>query len=412
MAHSNNDFRVLIIGSDINAYHMARSYHEHYGEKAHLLAKSPMAFTKHSTILDIEYDQDLWDEEVFVRRINEFANSAENMPVLAISSNETYARFLVQNAERLANNIVFNYPRIEIFDNLIMKNKFYNAYRDLIDIPRTIIYSCADQSSFDDLDLNFDYPVIVKPSNVIEYNHKKTPEMYKIYKLYSEPEVRAALAAIEAIGYVDDVLIQEFIPGDDSALFDAVLYCDQNRRATLAAFAQIGLQEHARGMVGNAAVLINGYNENDDTEAILAKIIEFAEAIGYQGLAEFDMKYDYRDKRYKVLEINARQGRCSYYVTAAGHNLVKCLVDDLIYNKRQDLIIADQRQLLSFVPRAIAKRYIKNEAFKREALRMWSQARNRNPLTYSKDSSLKRRLILAKKAVDYFREYRQGDWQQ
>ena len=53
---------------------------------------------------------------------------------------------------------------------------------------------------------------------------------------------------------------QEYIPGDDSHLFDAVVYCDKNRKTKLVSFAQIGLQEHSKNMVGNAAVLINGYN--------------------------------------------------------------------------------------------------------------------------------------------------------
>ena len=56
---------------------------------------------------------------------------------------------------------------------------------------------------------------------------------------------------------------------------------------------------------------------------------------GYMGGMP-NMKYDYRDGKYKVLEINARQGRCSYYISPLGYNLVKVLADDLIYNKEMD----------------------------------------------------------------------------
>ena len=60
------------------------------------------------------------------------------------------------------------------------------------------------------------------------------------------------------------------------------------------------------------------------------------ERIGYQGFAEVDLKYDSRDGKYKVLEINPRQARCSYYLAAGGHNLIQYLVDDLIYNKEKE----------------------------------------------------------------------------
>ena len=38
------DFEVLIVGTDINAYYMARCYHEAYGRKAKLIGKQEMAF--------------------------------------------------------------------------------------------------------------------------------------------------------------------------------------------------------------------------------------------------------------------------------------------------------------------------------------------------------------------------------
>ena len=44
------DFEVLIIGSDVNAYYMARCTHEAYNKKAYMLIKDNLAFTKHSKI--------------------------------------------------------------------------------------------------------------------------------------------------------------------------------------------------------------------------------------------------------------------------------------------------------------------------------------------------------------------------
>ena len=51
-----SDFEILIIGTDINAYTMARCYHEIYGKKANLIGKEEMKFTSLSTITNIEYE--------------------------------------------------------------------------------------------------------------------------------------------------------------------------------------------------------------------------------------------------------------------------------------------------------------------------------------------------------------------
>ncbi len=65
-------------------------------------------------------------------------------------------------------------------------------------------------------------------------------------------------------------------------------------------FAQIGLQEHTPTGIGNCTVLVNGYSEYGYPEELIYKLKDFLESIGYQGFAEFDLKYDIRDKKYKV----------------------------------------------------------------------------------------------------------------
>ena len=45
------EFDILIIGTDANAYYMARCYYEKYGKKAALLGHSPLPYTTYTDIL-------------------------------------------------------------------------------------------------------------------------------------------------------------------------------------------------------------------------------------------------------------------------------------------------------------------------------------------------------------------------
>ena len=76
------------------------------------------------------------------------------------------------------------------------------------------------------------------------------------------------------------------------------------------------LEEHSPEGIGSYAAIVNGCDEK------LGEMMKnFLEGIGYVGFANFDMKYDHRDGKYKLFEMNLRQGRSSYFVTAAGYNL-------------------------------------------------------------------------------------------
>ena len=45
-----------------------------------------------------------------------------------------------------------------------------------------------------------------------------------------------------------------------------------------------------------------------------------------------------------------RQGRSNYYVTGAGYNLAKYVVEDYIYNKEHDYLVADNINLWTVIP--------------------------------------------------------------
>lgn len=86
-------------------------------------------------------------------------------------------------------------------------------------------------------------------------------------------------------------------------------------------------------------------------------MIGFLDSIGYIGFANFDMKYDDRDGRYKLFEMNPRQGRSSYFSTAAGGNLAQVLAEDVIFGREVPLTVADREVLWTILPNRVLFRY-------------------------------------------------------
>ena len=405
------EFRALIIGNDINAYYLARCYHELTGRKADLISLirpgiKTFAYTRYTKILNIQYVEKLWEEKVFLKTLNDYYEQHKDEKILLVSSNETYGEYIAKNQKKLKNKFYFNYPSVDLQRTLVFKEAFYKTYQDsVIDLPKTYYYDCKAKKGFTG-DITF--PIIVKPSNVILFKHIDFEGKKKIYRLNSQDELNNVINLFKKSGYDDVLIIQEYIPGDDSHLFDAVVYVDKNNQTKLVSFAQIGLQEHGPRMIGNAAVLINGYSQFPGVREQIEKITKFMNTIEYQGFAEFDMKYDERDGKYKVMEINARQGRCSYYITPCGFNLIEVLARDLIMNEDLEYKIVEKEQLETFVSKYIVKKYIVNEQYKEKVLSMWKK--RVNPLVYKKDNSILRKLMLIKIRLNYFKAYKNSHW--
>ena len=401
------DFTLLIIGADTNAYYMARCFHELTGKKAYLLAKNPIWFTEVSKITIPSYNDNLREEKTLLDELNKFYNIHKNEKIMLVAASENYIELISKNKDKLKNKYYFNYANLDIIESLSNKELFYKKYMDngIIDLPKTVY---LDLSKERDIKINFTYPIIVKAANVVAYRKIIFPGQNKIYKVNSYDELKEIIKTIKNGGYNDTLIIQEYIPGDDSYLFDSVIYADTKGKVKRITLAQIGLQEHKNDLVGNAAVLINGYSQYD-TKNIQDRITKLAEKIGITGFAEFDLKYDKRVNDFKLLEINPRQGRSSYYLTSLGCNLVEILKKDLINHEKLEYKILNKEVLLSFVPKKIIKKYIVNEKYKEKALSLYKK--HINPIKYKKDFSLKRWYLLYRKDRRYYKDYQDGYWE-
>lgn len=406
------NFGVVILGSDFNTYYMARCYHEIYNKKVDVIGKRALGVVSYSKIVNFMEEPELETNEGFVEALNRYAKNKTEEHIILIGTSDELVRLIIENKEKLDGKYVHNYTNLEILNKVAVKDVFYKAFENSkLNIPKTYIYPCNNEEQIDEEKVEvLKFPLIVKPGNNIDYHNHKFEGMYKVYKIHTMDELKDVVNKIKASGYTSNLIIQEFIPGDDCALFDVVVYCNKARKVELMTFAQIGLQERNPGGIGNCTMLINGFDEHGYDEKNIKPLKEFMEEIGYQGFAEFDLKYDSRDGSYKVLEINPRQARSSYYLTACGHNLVKYLIDDLIYNEEKPFTLIKDKVLLSFVPKAVIKKHISSKPLRDEALRLIKEKKMVNPLKYKKDNSLKRNLYLIAKDFNYVRKYNKLKW--
>lgn len=399
--------KVCLIGSDMNTYYMARCYHEAYGEVVDVIATEPIRFTQYSSIVNIEYHSDLKDSSRFVGILNEYGKAHfEGEKILLIPCHDVYVRLLVESKELLSEYFVFNCPELKIVDAFLVKETFYKAFSKAgLKFARTLYYKC-DVEETEPMPKDIYYPLIIKPSNGIEYGKHHFPGQPKVFKATTPDNAVNFINKVKESGYRDTLIVQEFIPGDDSYLFDCVFYCNTKGKAELASFAQIGLQEHAPSAIGNCTVLINGVNPYENTKETVEELKTFLEQIHYTGFAEFDLKYDRRDKNFKVMEINPRQARSSYYLNALGHNLIKMLIEDVYEGKEHEFELLTDEVLLSMVPKSVIKKYIVNDTYREEALKLWKAKKKVDPLKYSKDKAFKHRFYLRLRAANYKKKYK------
>ena len=168
-------------------------------------------------------------------------------------------------------------------------------------------------------------------------------------------------------------------------------YVDHDHHVRMMVLGHVLLADPTPEAIGNYAAIIPDYNEG-----FCLKIKSFLESIGYEGIANFDIKFDPRDGEYKLFEINLRQGRTNFFVTLNGFNLAEYFVDDLVLGNPMegDTVIGRGDSMLLEVPFSTLKKYAEpGEALDR-GIALHKAGKSGWTLRYGRDLSFRRRLLL------------------
>lgn len=402
-------FLPILLGSDINVYGMARAFHEAYGVHSDCYAQLQLAPTRFSKIINMHIVPDFSNfvtfRDTMIRVGKAYKQQNPERTLVLIPCGDVYANLLSQCGDDLRPWFAYHTLDMKLTRELTIKSSFYKICEHYnLPHPATVSLTREQVQQKAYRALPFDYPVAMKPANSVEWLSIDFEGRKKAYIFNDPKELDTIIQRAYAAGYASEMIIQDFIPGDDSRMRVLNAYVDRNHHVRMMMLGHPLLEDPTPVAVGNYAIIEPDYNES-----ICRRVADFLQAIGYEGMANFDMKYDERDGEYKLFEINLRQGRSSYFVTLNGQNLARYFVDDLVHNTEFDgePTIAKGDKLWLQVPKNFVEQYVLDESEKQRALTMLHEGNWGNTLTYKHDMNPLRWLMLQRMNQVIRRGYKQ-----
>ncbi|MFC6169981.1 carboxylate--amine ligase [Loigolactobacillus jiayinensis] len=395
---SEMDFIPVLLGSDINVYGMARAFYERYGIKSTAYASVQFAPTKYSKIVNVETYPGFNEDPGFIENMAKIAKRYENInkKAVLIACGDGYVELVSKHKAFLEKTFIVPYVDYDLVEKLISKEAFYEmADKYELPHPLTQIISKADyENGVAKINVPYEYPVALKPSNAVEWLDIKFEGRKKAFRIKDRAEFDDIVSKIYDHGYTADLILQDFIPGDDSNMRTLNCYVDQYHQVKLMCLGHPLLEDPTPADIGNYVAILPEYNQE-----VYAQIQHFLEAIKFTGFCNFDMKYDRRDQTFKLFEINLRQGRSSFFVTLNGYNLAEYVVEDRVTGALKDnpTVYANQNEsqqkLWLGVPAKVFKTYARDNADKKRALELLAAKRYGTTVFFKQDMSLKRYVL-------------------
>lgn len=373
----------VVLGGDILGYSYVREFHRVYGINSILLATADVKAASSSRFCDYRVVKGVDQEESLISYLMDLGDelAAKGKVGILVGSGDWYARIFSQNKAKLEHRFVVPYIDFDLLDQITQKERFYSICEELgIDYPKTWLFDCADRDATIDAD-QFDYPLIAKPSNSARYHYAEFPGKKKIFEVQTPDELRTIYHNLQESSYDRELIVQEFIPGEDDGLRSVTTFSDDEGNLRVSCMGQVVLQDHAPSAIGNPVVI-----RDARVESVVEQAARFLKHVDYHGFANFDVKYDPRDGSYRFFEVNTRPGRNTFYLSLAGVPFVSLFVEDYVLGHQIPVTVAGDPFLYACVPPTVVRRTVKDSALRDDVLARYRSGMAQFPLFYEADS--------------------------
>jgi predicted ATP-grasp superfamily ATP-dependent carboligase len=163
------------------------------------------------------------------------------------------------------------------------------------------------------------FPLLLKPIDNVRFKQRNGIPMY------IAQDASDALAAYDRLedGAAPNVMLQEYIPGPSSSVWVFTGYFDRRSELVFGA----GGAKLRQYPIHTGTTCFGVVRSNPEMEAATAR---FVKALGYGGVFDCGYRYDARDGRYKLLDVNPRVGaNFRQCVGRGGLDVVRALYLDL-----------------------------------------------------------------------------------
>lgn len=209
---------------------------------------------------------------------------------ILLVNDDLYTQLIAEYANELKNYLLFLISEPSV--NVVGMDKAKTAEASAkygLPFPRTYFFENPD----DDLKvLDIDFPLILKPRKLAgsrgQYLIKNREDLVKSLNIVGNKK--------------SDYIVQEWIPGDIKNLCTLGIIFDESHQLK-AVFTARRLDTMHSKRVNQG---ITTYLVSEKISEIIESGINFLKNIKWRGIAELEFKFDERDSKFKLLEINPR----------------------------------------------------------------------------------------------------------
>lgn len=248
------------------------------------------------------------NQEEFLSFIQDWARRQPEKPILFITS-DNFLLVVSKNREKLSDTFLFNLTSNDTIEAIANKYRQYQlAVSVKIDTPKTFYFDSLDDVESSGPSLP--YPVLIKALDVNSWKikisgsvkgfvAKNRSELYRYLSGFFEKKV--------------SVVVQEVIPGPDTNHYKFCGYINRDGRLLLGFTLRKIRQNPVHFGVGAVVESIN-FPELFEIGS------KFFKDIDYRGVGSSEFKYDERDGKLKLIELNPRYWQQNSLATACGMN--------------------------------------------------------------------------------------------
>ncbi len=125
MEFKTEDFLPVILGGDITAYSLARSFHEEYGIRSLVVSQISSHMCADSSIIDNVIVPGMENLDVFLPTLARIADEHPDTKLILMACGDWYVRLIVENRAELERRYILPYISEDLLNRLVLKDSFY-----------------------------------------------------------------------------------------------------------------------------------------------------------------------------------------------------------------------------------------------------------------------------------------------